>query len=44
MDKIYDKLCKKYQDQELKYKLKSKLYSKGYTREEIEPYIQKNSS
>ena len=39
MDKIYNKLSKKFKDKELMFKLKSKLYSKGYTREEIEEYI-----
>ena len=39
MDKIYNKLSKKFKDKELMFKLKSKLYSKGYTREEIEEYV-----
>jgi len=43
MDKIYNKLKLKYKDDELYYKLKNKLYTKGYTKEEIENYI-KNSS
>lgn len=41
MEKIYDKLNKKYKDKELIYKLKSKLYTKGYTKEEIENFITK---
>ena len=39
MEKIYNKLIKKYKDKELIYKLKNKLYSKGYTKEEIENFI-----
>ena len=41
MEKIYIKLNKKYKDNELIYKLKNKLYSKGYTKEEIENFITK---
>ena len=39
MEKIYNKLSKKYNDKVLIYKLKNKLYSKGYTKEEIENFI-----
>ena len=41
IDKIYNKLRKKYKDKELIYKLKNKLYSKGYTKEEIDNFITK---
>lgn len=43
IDKIYSKLKKKYSGKELEYKLKSKLYTKGFTGSEIDEYI-KNSS
>lgn len=43
MDKILNRLKKKNSGNELIYKLKSKLYQKGYAKEEIEDYI-KNSS
>lgn len=39
MDKIYNKLKKKYSGKELEYKLKSKLYSKGFTGSQIDEYI-----
>ena len=39
MEKIYNKLIKKYKDKELIYKLKNKLYKKEYTKEEIENFI-----
>lgn len=44
MDKIYNKLKNKFEGDTLYLKLKTKLYSKGYTKEEIENYINKNSS
>ena len=44
IEKLYNKLNKKYKEKELIYKLKNKLYSKGYSKEEIEDFIQKNSS
>lgn len=44
MDKIFNKLRNKYSSDELIFKLKNKLYTKGYTKEEIENYINKNSS
>ena len=45
MEKIYLKLSKKYSDDELYYKLKNKLYSKGFKMEEINKFIdEKNSS
>jgi len=39
MEKIYIKLSKKYSDDELYYKLKNKLYSKGYKMEEINKFL-----
>ncbi len=42
MQKEYEKLSKKYQNNELKFKLKNKLYAKGYTIEEINEFIEKN--
>lgn len=42
-DKIYRSLSKKYSDEQLLYKLKSKLYNKGYQLEEINDYIDKIS-
>ena len=42
MQKDYEKLSKKYQNNELKFKLKNKLYAKGYTIEEINEFIEKN--
>lgn len=39
MEKIYNKLIKKYKDKELVFKLKSKLYSKGFTKEEIDNFL-----
>ncbi len=44
MDKIYNKLKTKYNGDQLIYKLKNKLYTKGFSKEEIENYINKNSS
>jgi regulatory protein len=44
MDKIFNKLKSKYEGYELYSKLKSKLYSKGFTSEEINEYINKSSS
>lgn len=43
MDKVLNKLKKKYSKDQLLFNLRGKLYSKGYTKEEIEEYI-KNSS
>ncbi|MBR3898018.1 MAG: RecX family transcriptional regulator [Bacilli bacterium] len=43
MDKVLNRLKKKYSGDKLIYNLKNKLYTKGYTKEEIEEYI-KNSS
>lgn len=37
--KIYNKLSKKFDGNELYYNLKNKLYQKGFTKEEIEEYI-----
>lgn len=37
--KIYNKLSKKFNGNELYYNLKNKLYQKGFTKEEIEEYI-----
>lgn len=39
--KIYSKLSRKYQDNELKRNIKNKLYQKGYSREEIDNVIEK---
>ena len=39
MEKIYKKLSLKYQDDELKLKLKQKLYSKGFSAEKINEFI-----
>ena len=38
-NQIYQKLQKKYTDEKLLYYLKSKLYSKGYTTEQINEFI-----
>lgn len=35
-DKIYNQLCKKYEDSVLEYKITTKLYQKGYTKDEID--------
>ena len=40
-DKLYKQLNKKYSGKELEYKINTKLYNKGYTKEEIDS-IQKN--
>ena len=40
-DKLYKQLSKKYSGKELEYKINTKLYNKGYTKEEIDN-IQKN--
>lgn len=39
-DIIYKKLSKKYQDNELKYQIKNKLYSKGYSLDNINEVIE----
>ncbi len=44
MDKIYNKLFLKYTGDELIYKVKNKLYSKGYKTEEINAFIEKKNS
>lgn len=44
MDKIYQKLKTKYEGYTLYNKLKQKLYSKGFTKEEIDNFIEKTSS
>lgn len=41
MDKIFNRLQKKYNGKELLYKLRGNLYSKGYSLEEIDNYIEK---
>ena len=41
-NKIYNKLSRKYKDEELKRNIKNKLYQKGYTKEEIESVIEKD--
>lgn len=41
MEKVYIKLNKKYQDKDLYLKLKNKLYSKGFSNEEINEFINK---
>ena len=38
-NKIYEKLSKKYNDKELEFRVIQKLYSKGFTKEEIEEII-----
>ena len=43
MDKIFNKLKRKYSSKDLEYKLRNKLYSAGYTKEEIDNYIKKSS-
>ena len=42
MEKIYNKLKLKYEGDTLKYKLKSKLYSKGFSSDEINSFIDNN--
>ena len=37
--KIYNKLSRKYKDEELKRNIKNKLYQKGYTKDEIESVL-----
>ena len=44
MIKIYDKLKIKYSGYELNNKLKQKLFSKGFTADQINDFINKNSS
>ena len=41
MEKIYNKLKTKYEGNILYHKLKQKLYSKGFTVEEINNFIEK---
>lgn len=41
MDREYNKLKRKYEGREFEYKLKTKLYSKGFKADEIEEYIKK---
>lgn len=43
MDKVFNKLKRKYSGKDLEYRLKTKLYTKGFTKSEIEEYM-KNSS
>ena len=43
MDKVLSRLKRKYSGKDLEYRLKNKLYSKGFKSSEIEQYI-KNSS
>lgn len=43
MEKIYQKLSLKYQGDELKLKLKQKLYSKGFTSSEVNEFIDKKT-
>ena len=38
-NKIYNKLSRKYKDEELKRNIRNKLYQKGYTKEEIESVL-----
>lgn len=42
--KIYKKLSTKYEDNELYYKIKEKLYLKGFTNEEINEYKEKTEN
>lgn len=42
MEKIFVKLSKKYKDNELKFKLKQKLYAKGFNTNEINEFIEKS--
>ena len=42
-DRQYNKLSQKYEDNNLYYQLKQKLYQKGYSKEEIEDIIQKRA-
>lgn len=44
MKKIYDKLSSKYTEDKLIYNLKNKLYQKGFNKEEIENFIEKNKA
>lgn len=41
IEKIYNKLSRKYDGDELIYKLKNKLYSKGFKMEDINNFIEK---
>ncbi len=43
MEKVYRKLEKKYSDDELFYRLKNKLYSKGFKMEEINKFIEEKT-
>lgn len=43
-DKIYNKLIKKYSDNDLLYQLKNKLYQKGFGGEEISNYMAKKNT
>ena len=40
---IYNKLSKKYEDEELIFKVKQKLFQKGFNKDEIEEYIKKRN-
>ena len=44
MDKVYNKLIKKNEGYELYTKLKNSLFKKGYSKEEIDDYINEKSS
>ena len=44
MDKVYNKLIKKNEGYELYAKLKKSLFKKGYSKEEIDDYINEKSS
>ena len=43
MEKIYRKMAAKYKDDELVFKLKNKLYSKGYKMEEINKFLEQKT-
>lgn len=44
IEKIYNQLAHKYEGKDLIFKLKNKLYLKGYSKEDIDNFIIKNSS
>ena len=44
LETLYQKYSKKYKDQELVYKFKSKLLTKGYTNEQINDFLNKKTA
>ena len=38
-DRLFRKLCKKYEGEELKYQIKNRLYQKGFSSDDINQII-----